>query len=80
MITQQYDYDGHGGSMLAKAVGPNYGVAKSANVVIVRFPVKKDYKTSFTMGAALSGLYDILNDISVNEMSGKAVINLSWGS
>ena len=74
----------HGTNMLSKAVGDQAGIAPEANFVVVRMPVRKrldgSYTTSQTWSALLDALSKILQDISSNNLMGKAVINMSWGT
>ena len=71
---------GHGTAMLSKAVGLNHGVAKQADVVIVKM-ILGALATSLSMSVSsiISALVLILDDIEQQGLQGKAVINCSWG-
>ncbi|KAI9840478.1 MAG: hypothetical protein M1837_001584 [Sclerophora amabilis] len=71
----------HGDCVFARAVGAKYGVAKNANVVIVKCPALLDApdKTTTTQSSLLGGLVDILNDVQFNHLQKRAVVNLSYG-
>ncbi|RDW79531.1 hypothetical protein BP6252_04169 [Coleophoma cylindrospora] len=65
------DENSHGSCAGSKVNGPQYGVVKNANLVIV--------KAKETLKDTISGMNEILADIKSNSLQGKAVINLSRG-
>lgn len=60
------DGENHGSCILAKAAGPTLGVARNADIVIV--------KSSFKTSTILDAFYRIRNDVEKNGKKGKAVI------
>lgn len=79
------DPDLHGSCVLSKAVGPNYGIAKKSDVVIVKLPSALNLKTGAKLpgtkiAAVLHGFELIEKDVKDNNKQGKAVINVSLGS
>ena len=65
------------------AVGPRYGIAKEADVVIVKHatlktPLKPGEEDTLE-SATLDGMSRILKDIKDHELKKKAVVNLSFG-
>jgi hypothetical protein len=74
------DYYNHGTCVLAWAVSPKYGVAKKANMVIVKIPVyqKDNGDYSCSCGGLLASIYLSLGDIQKKGLQGKVVINISW--
>lgn len=69
-LNRKTDPDGHGTCMASKATGAFYGVAKNADLVIVKY-------SRLLIGDILTGLAMIQDDIVQNKLQGKAVINLS---
>jgi hypothetical protein len=67
------DPDRHGTCVLAMAVSQKFGVAKKANVVIVKLPA--DAKAS----SYYESVQLIENDIVTRRLQGKAVVNYSNG-
>jgi len=57
----------HGSCVLAKAAGPTLGVARNADIVIV--------KLGETISTVLDAFYKIRNDVEKKGKKGKAVIN-----
>ena len=72
----------HGSNDVLKAAGKNYGIAKAANVVMVRFPVPQvGFEKSFLTIQSFAGTYGkIKRDIVANHLQGKIVINYPLGS
>lgn len=75
--------DGHGSCVYSMAVGPRYGIAKEADVVIVKHAkLKKDLpkgEEDTLESATLDGMSRILKDIKDSNLKKKAVVNLSFG-
>lgn len=77
----------HGTCVLSKAVGPDYGVAKKSDFVIVKFPLmldpatKKPYiiKPAAPLSGTLEGYRLIIEHIKANRKQGMAVVNDSGG-
>lgn len=63
------DDENHGSCVLAKAAGPTLGVARKADIVIV--------KTSLRTSRLLDAFYKIRNDVEKRGKNGKALINFS---
>jgi hypothetical protein len=63
----------HGSCVLAMAVSPQLGVAKKANMVIVKAPPGE------TFGDILDVFQIVENDIIEKGLQGQAVVNLSNG-
>lgn len=84
-IDKYGDTNGHGTGVISKMVSPTYGVAKAADLVVVRFPERlQPHPTtgstvSSTTGNVIEGLLKISEDIRVYRLFGKAVINISFG-
>ena len=67
---------GHGTCVTSKVVGRTFGVAKSANVVIVKiYPINGAVSVSRVI--ATWGV--VARDIDANDMVGKAVVSNSLG-
>ncbi|RDW94302.1 hypothetical protein BP5796_00065 [Coleophoma crateriformis] len=64
----------HGSCVASKVAGPKFGVAKNANIVIVKLP------SVLTMSSVIAALAEVGNDVSQRNLEGKAVINISIGS
>ena len=79
--TDEADFEGHGTAILSKAVGQEHGVAKAANVVIVKFPIKQAQEYSdWSWANLMDGLSKIIDDIKQQKDSlGKVVVNCSFG-
>ena len=78
-LNAKYDHDGHGAAMVSKAVGGLYGVARAANLVVVREPIfKENGKTTRRISHWIDAFNKILGDIVENKLEGKAVVNLSF--
>ncbi|KAJ0278410.1 hypothetical protein COL940_007266 [Colletotrichum noveboracense] len=68
-VEEDRDSDGHGSCAGSKVNGPKYGVAKKAELVIV--------KAGDTSGDTLDGLDQILRDVRDKKLQNKAVVNFS---
>ncbi|GKT44795.1 alkaline proteinase [Colletotrichum spaethianum] len=68
-VEEDNDSDGHGSCAGSKVNGPTYGVAKKADLVIV--------KTGMSSGDTLDGLSQILTDVRDKKLQNKAVVNFS---
>ena len=89
-----FNYGGHGSCVASKAVGNVYGVAKSANLIIVKKPVATDQWQDPNTGIMypksvlpFSALEDALNKIKSDVQSRQqqkvyvgSVVNFSLGS
>lgn len=71
-VEEDRDSDGHGSCAGSKVNGPKYGVAKKAELVIV--------KAGDTSGDTLDGLDQILRDVRDKKLQNKAVVNFSRNS
>lgn len=70
------DIHGHGTCVLSKVAGPTFGVAKNANVVIVKIPWNYvDDPSSYYLDA-LSGVAEDVVKYQVKN----AILNLSFGT
>ncbi|KAL8909225.1 MAG: hypothetical protein Q9171_005143 [Xanthocarpia ochracea] len=75
----------HGSCVYSMAVGPRFGVAKNADVVIVKHAIfnREDSDDSdeedTVESATLDGMAMILADVKGSELKKKAVVNLSFG-
>lgn len=69
-----------GTCMASKIFGPRYGVAKKANVVMVKMSPDQRKRGSITMIEMLSALAMVKNDIHVRGIKGKAVVSLTYTS
>lgn len=67
------DYNGHGSCVLSKAAGAKFGIAKNADVVIVKLPDSK------FISFILLGLNMIADDIEKNKVP-KPVVTLTIGT
>src|SRR5450432_3235165 len=72
-LKDEEDPWGHGSCVTSKVAGPKFGVAKKANIVMVKMPL------FLKVGNLLDCLTKISDDVFVHELGGKAVINLSAG-
>src|SRR5450432_4652840 len=72
-IENENDPDGHGSCVASKVAGPEFGVAKNANIVMIKLPRK------MLLGEILSTLTWIDADVTARNLRGKAVLNLSIG-
>ena len=72
------DESGHGSCIVSKIAGPTFGVAKSANIVMV----KAFHKTwaEVTPSRFLESFGRIFEDVRDRKMQRKAVVNISFGS
>ena len=70
----ELDPTGHGTCVLSKAAGSYFGVARNANIVLVKIP---EPTLRSDVWAAMA---EVSNDISHRRLQGKAVINFSSGS
>ena len=62
---------GHGTCVAAKAVGKELGVAKNANIVLVKVGQRNEFRFF------LQGLLLVIDHVEKNKLEGKAVINIS---
>ncbi|CAI0655062.1 unnamed protein product, partial [Colletotrichum noveboracense] len=67
-----------GTCMASKIFGPKYGVAKKANVVMVKLSGGSGAMGMITMTEMLTALAMVKNDITTKKLKGKAVVNLSY--
>jgi hypothetical protein len=70
-IDNEYDPTGRGSCVASKVAGPKFGVAKDANIVMIKVP---DMTWFSDMLWALAGIY---GEASQRKLAGKAVVNLS---
>ena len=63
------DEDGHGSCGASKITGPTFGVAKRANLVVVKVPGR-----TITMSQWIAGFAVIARDIASNNLEGRAVV------
>ena len=66
---------GHGTGISALAVGQKYGVAKKANLVMVKVTAHADEDWSWAEMIAAVGV--VLDDVKKKDLKGKAVLNMS---
>lgn len=71
-VEEDLGADGHGSCAGSKVNGPKYGVAKQANLVVV--------KASTNIDETLDSLNKILEDVRSKKLQGKAVVNFSRSS
>ncbi|KAL9033289.1 MAG: hypothetical protein Q9180_006025, partial [Flavoplaca navasiana] len=77
--------DSHGSCVYSMAVGPRFGTAKNANVVIVKHAIfnKKNPddpdEEDTVESATLDGMASILADVKDSKLQNKTVVNLSFG-
>ena len=69
--------DNHGTAMVAKAASRKYGIAKRANVVMVRMPRHRIEGLWITFDALLDALLKIENDAKAKNLQGGFVVNMS---
>ena len=72
----------HGTTMVVKAVSTDFGIAKLANVVVVRRPIPlPQYSEEEIMTFALFArtVRLLIKDVTENQLQGKFVVNYSWG-
>jgi subtilisin family serine protease len=74
---EETDEDGHGSCVISKVSGPRLGVAKNANITVVKFAAEHDGRIWFS--SLLDSLYLVCRDVVAGGLQGKAVVNLSWG-
>ncbi|CRG84196.1 Sexual differentiation process putative subtilase-type proteinase isp6 [Talaromyces islandicus] len=75
----QTDELNHGSCVLSKVAGPRYGVAKNADVVIVKVPTGPGIVDALMDSSVLDMWTRVGKDIQENNLQGKAVINFSGG-
>jgi subtilisin family serine protease len=76
-LNKQTDEGGHGTCVASKAVGNKFGVAKSADLVLVK-PVYRDKDR--VMEADIIRRFSVINkDVNNYKLQGKAVVNISIG-
>ncbi|KAG8161763.1 hypothetical protein KVR01_008750 [Diaporthe batatas] len=68
-VEEDLGSDGHGSCAGSKVNGPKYGVAKQANLVVVKASINTD--------ETLDGLNKILADVREKKLQGKAIVNFS---
>jgi len=66
------DENGHGTCVVSKVAGRTFGVAKNANIVVVKLPPALDGAYSASRVIAAWGV--VANDIASNNMQRKAVV------
>ncbi|KAL8884774.1 MAG: hypothetical protein Q9215_007251 [Flavoplaca cf. flavocitrina] len=77
--------DSHGSCVYSMAVGPRFGTAKNANVVIVKHAIfnKKNPndpdEEDTVESATLDGMASLLADVKDSKLQNKTVINFSFG-
>lgn len=71
-VEEDLGSDGHGSCAGSKVNGPKYGVAKQANLVVV--------KASINIDETLDALNKIVEDVREKKLQGKAVVNFSRSS
>ncbi|KAJ0159027.1 Subtilisin-like protease 2 [Colletotrichum tanaceti] len=67
------DPDGHGSCIASKATGPEFGIAKGANIVMVKLK-----HNVCVVSYILAALVEIENDVYDEGIQGKAVVNISY--
>ena len=70
--------DNHGTAMVSKVAGRKYGIAKAANIVMVRLPQQRVSGVGLTYEVLLDVLLEIENDVKQNALQGKFVVNMSF--
>lgn len=70
----------HGTRMAIKAVGEYYGVAKWADLIVVRLPVARDKNLFVSFKSMINSFNAIVDRIEDDSSAEKAVINMSFGS
>jgi hypothetical protein len=63
------DPDGHGTCAASKVIGPTFGVAKRANLVMVKLP-----GSSTTLSQWIAGFAAAARDIAEEHLEGRAVV------
>ena len=58
---------------MSKAAGVTYGIAKRPNIVMVKLQFPTGVST------VLVGIAAVMRDVKANGLSGKAVLNMSFG-
>lgn len=71
-VEEDLGSDGHGSCAGSKVNGPKYGVAKQANLVVV--------KASINIDETLDSLNKIIEDVREKKLQGKAIVNFSRSS
>ena len=66
----QGDEDGHGTCVASKVIGPTYGVAKGANIVVVKVPA---INGRFHVSRVFHSWAVAAADIASNDLQGRAV-------
>lgn len=70
------DFTGHGSCVASKVVGKNYGVAKDADLVMVKWPVTLANTVDYSEEAILATMNIIAHHINPSK---KNIVNLSFG-
>jgi hypothetical protein len=65
------DNIGHGSCVASKVAGPTFGVAKSANIVMVRVEPVND---GVLRSSAIAAWGIVVRDMALNGMQGRAVV------
>jgi hypothetical protein len=63
------DENGHGSCTASKVTGPTFGVAKRANLVVVKVPSR-----TLTMSKWIAGFAVVARDIVSENLDGRAVV------
>jgi len=66
------DENGHGTCAASKVAGTTFGVAKNANIVVVKLPPALD--GTLTASRVITAWGVVANDIAINNMRGKTVV------
>lgn len=69
-----------GTCMASKIFGPKYGVAKNANVIMVKLSGQSGMMKAITFTEMLTALAMVKNDVHKRGIKGKAVVSLSYTS
>lgn len=71
----------HGACMISKAVGPEYGVAKKANIVVVKLIFEGGKLVPASLMSAIASVKQDIDDKAEqgNPITGKVVVNFSLG-
>lgn len=68
---------GHGTCVISKVIGERFGVAKLANLVVLKH--RFNSRGGPMSSSILENLALVLADVKANKLQGKAVLNLSFG-
>lgn len=78
-VPSDYDTSGHGTCVLSKAAGAKFGVAKNANIVIVKLPQTLYDGGIGDVSYLLDGLNIAAKDIVQKKLT-RVVLNLAWST